>query len=245
MSAAAVSAVSAAASVAPSASASSTSTSSSAAAASSSLDAQLIAATRDGKGLEECKSLIEKGAGVNAKNSSRNTALHYAARYGQDAIAKLLLEHGAVPNVKNTNGWTPLVRDTTGGPLCGFFSFYLKQRKAHLAHIIVIFRHHHSFFSIIYIARGGQQWSCQGRQTAAATQGRLQFQGHAWIYTTARVSVVLSCDSYKVLLLFLKSTLAKIRSTNVTHTHVSPHTPCVFFLFLLYILVLSLFQCRH
>jgi ankyrin repeat protein len=104
MSAAAVSAA-AAASAAPSASAPSTSTSSAAAAASSSLDTQLIAATRDGKGLEECKSLIEKGARVNAKNSSRNTALHYAARYGQDAIAKLLLEHGAVPNVKNGRHW--------------------------------------------------------------------------------------------------------------------------------------------
>jgi hypothetical protein len=113
----------------PAVEASAAAPSASSSSSSSSLDLQLIAATRDGKGLDECKVLIEKGARVNAKNSNRNTALHYAARYGQDNTAKLLLDHGAMANVKNSNGWTPLHEAANNGHV-KLAKLLLQQGKA-------------------------------------------------------------------------------------------------------------------
>ncbi len=48
----------------------------------------------------EIKKLIEKGADVNAKDSSDHTPLHYAAREGYKEIIELLLENGADVNIR-------------------------------------------------------------------------------------------------------------------------------------------------
>lgn len=51
--------------------------------------------------------LLEKGAKVNYQNACRQTALHYAAREGSPRIAKLLIEHGADPNITDYQGKKP------------------------------------------------------------------------------------------------------------------------------------------
>jgi ankyrin repeat protein len=51
---------------------------------------------------------LEKGANVNAKSDGGDTPLHWASKYGNDAIVSLLLENGAKVNVKGEYGWTPL-----------------------------------------------------------------------------------------------------------------------------------------
>ncbi|HUU17636.1 MAG TPA: ankyrin repeat domain-containing protein [Sedimentisphaerales bacterium] len=49
---------------------------------------------------EDLKKLIEKGADVNAKDSSGRTPLHYAASEGYKEIIELLLENGADVNIR-------------------------------------------------------------------------------------------------------------------------------------------------
>lgn len=52
------------------------------------------------------QTLLEKGANANAKDKNNNTALHYAAGYGQADMVKLLLDHKADVSIKNDDGKT-------------------------------------------------------------------------------------------------------------------------------------------
>lgn len=59
--------------------------------------------------------LIERGADVNAVNSRGLTALHYAAKAGNDQAIQLLSDHGARLDVKDRLGRTP--KDMANGVL--------------------------------------------------------------------------------------------------------------------------------
>ncbi|XP_055309566.1 E3 ubiquitin-protein ligase Ufd4 isoform X3 [Sitodiplosis mosellana] len=50
--------------------------------------------------------LCEKGADVN--KGQRSSSLHYAACFGRPSIAKILLKHGANPDLRDEDGKTPL-----------------------------------------------------------------------------------------------------------------------------------------
>ena len=52
--------------------------------------------------------LLEGGADVNAATARGNTALHAATRRGWTEIIELLVEHGAMLEVRNARGQTPL-----------------------------------------------------------------------------------------------------------------------------------------
>jgi ankyrin repeat protein/beta-lactamase regulating signal transducer with metallopeptidase domain len=58
--------------------------------------------------LPEAKSLIEKGADMNAMDWRGWTALHYTARAGNKDMIQLLVSRGAKVNVQNKEGLTPL-----------------------------------------------------------------------------------------------------------------------------------------
>jgi len=57
---------------------------------------------------EIAKTLIEKGADVNAIDKNGATPLHWAASEGHTQIAKMLIESGADVNTKDKDGTTPL-----------------------------------------------------------------------------------------------------------------------------------------
>ncbi len=57
---------------------------------------------------ETAKLAVELGADVNAADDSGQTALHFAAYIGADAIAQFLMEKGAKADVKDSFGMTPL-----------------------------------------------------------------------------------------------------------------------------------------
>lgn len=62
---------------------------------------------------EIIKLLLERGADVNAKESSLGaTALAFAISSGHTEIVRLLLENGADINTKDINGYTPLIEAT-------------------------------------------------------------------------------------------------------------------------------------
>jgi ankyrin repeat protein len=68
-------------------------------------------AAREGRA--DCAALLLRhGAAVNARNSDKNTPLHFAAgvRQGNAECVKLLLEHGADPTLKNMYNSTPAMR---------------------------------------------------------------------------------------------------------------------------------------
>ena len=67
--------------------------------------------------LDKVKSLLEKGADVNAADERGVTALMNAAYYGHLDIIKLLLEKGADVNAKDVYGYTPLILASGGGNL--------------------------------------------------------------------------------------------------------------------------------
>lgn len=50
--------------------------------------------------------LCQKGADVN--KGQRSSSLHYAACFGRPAIARVLLRHGANPDLRDEDGKTPL-----------------------------------------------------------------------------------------------------------------------------------------
>lgn len=62
-----------------------------------------------GTNLDMLKFLVtNKACNINATDNNGETALHHAVTYGDDKAAKLLVEHGALKNIKNVNGQTPL-----------------------------------------------------------------------------------------------------------------------------------------
>jgi ankyrin repeat protein len=54
------------------------------------------------------RSLLERGADVNARNGAGNTPLHLAVYLGLYEVVQILLMRGAEPNTKNNMGKTPL-----------------------------------------------------------------------------------------------------------------------------------------
>jgi ankyrin repeat protein len=58
---------------------------------------------------EIAKLLIERGANVDSKTSTRETPLHVATENNEYSIAQLLVTKGALVNEKNTKGETPLL----------------------------------------------------------------------------------------------------------------------------------------
>lgn len=56
--------------------------------------------------LEMVEYLCEKGADVN--KGQRSSSLHYASCFGRPGIAKVLLKHGANPDLRDEDGKTPL-----------------------------------------------------------------------------------------------------------------------------------------
>ena len=66
--------------------------------------------------LELCRILIDKGADVNYRmDSGAFTALHRSAAAGSYEVTRLLLSHGAKPNITNRRGKTPLQLAIDGG----------------------------------------------------------------------------------------------------------------------------------
>ena len=59
--------------------------------------------------IEDVKDLLNSGADVNTKDMfGGNTGLHWSARLGLNAMARLLIENGANPNIRNDANDTPL-----------------------------------------------------------------------------------------------------------------------------------------
>ena len=58
--------------------------------------------------LDIVRSLLDRGADVDERNSLRMTALHAASSKGNLEVAKLLIERGAYVNARSRGGWTPL-----------------------------------------------------------------------------------------------------------------------------------------
>lgn len=58
--------------------------------------------------------LLENGAPVDSLSPGGNTPLFYAARTGRSKICKLLIEKGALKNVRNANGESPLLFASSG-----------------------------------------------------------------------------------------------------------------------------------
>ena len=67
-----------------------------------------LTATRGNRSAEMWRLLLYAGADVKAKGYQGMTALHNAAAWGDLEGAKVLLAHGAVVNMRDWNGFTPL-----------------------------------------------------------------------------------------------------------------------------------------
>ncbi|KAI9106113.1 ankyrin repeat-containing domain protein [Phlyctochytrium arcticum] len=64
--------------------------------------ALMIAATHKNE-----KVLLDMGAEVNSADGTGSTPLHHAAAWGYFDLINLLMERGALYNIKNARGWTP------------------------------------------------------------------------------------------------------------------------------------------
>ncbi|KAF5620386.1 CAMK kinase [Fusarium sp. NRRL 25303] len=64
------------------------------------------------KQIDEMKMLIDRGCDVEARNSSGETLLYWAARVGSEAAVRLLIENKASPEVGGSRGATPLIAAT-------------------------------------------------------------------------------------------------------------------------------------
>jgi ankyrin repeat protein len=66
------------------------------------------------QGVEIARLLMKFGVDIHAQDKDKDTALHSAAFSGRPEITRLLLDHGANPNVENDQGSTPLHRVSQG-----------------------------------------------------------------------------------------------------------------------------------
>ena len=71
------------------------------------LDRALLVAADQGK-LEEIRSLLDRGANINAVDTIKNTPLHRASRNGHHQCVELLLDRGANINAVDASNDTPL-----------------------------------------------------------------------------------------------------------------------------------------
>ncbi|KAI3647499.1 hypothetical protein MP228_007720 [Amoeboaphelidium protococcarum] len=71
----------------------------------------------DGLQFEQNHNKIDDKLYINRPNGQGLTALHYACAYGHSNICDLLLSHGALPNAKDREGFTPLHALVTEVPL--------------------------------------------------------------------------------------------------------------------------------
>jgi hypothetical protein len=58
--------------------------------------------------IEAIKLCLDRGVDVNAFNTNGATALHSAVQRGAEKVVKYLAEHGAILDMKNKQGRTPL-----------------------------------------------------------------------------------------------------------------------------------------
>ena len=69
------------------------------------------------KSFDEIKSLLKKGADINAKNKDGETALMKMAKWGELELVKYLVENGVNIDKKSPNGDTALIKAAWGGSL--------------------------------------------------------------------------------------------------------------------------------
>ena len=65
--------------------------------------------------VEKVISLLDSGAGINARDQRGWTPLLWAVSRGQTKVVKLLLDKGADVNAKGEHGWTPLMEAANRG----------------------------------------------------------------------------------------------------------------------------------
>jgi len=79
------------------------------------LSKQLISSAEQGN-ISTIRVLLSRNAvDVDASDQEQNTALHYAAKEGHVAAVRLLLQHGADYNNRNSYGWTALMQAAAHG----------------------------------------------------------------------------------------------------------------------------------
>jgi ankyrin repeat protein len=61
--------------------------------------------------LNPIQALIDAGAKVNATNNAKAAAIHKAANNGQRSVVALLINCGAVVDIQDSQGNTPMVRE--------------------------------------------------------------------------------------------------------------------------------------
>jgi ankyrin repeat protein len=67
----------------------------------------LHTASKDGN-VDAVKSMLDRGADINARNPKLETSLHLATNEGKLGVMRMLLERGAEIDAHDKEGWTPL-----------------------------------------------------------------------------------------------------------------------------------------
>lgn len=52
--------------------------------------------------------LLSKGSDLNAEDKNKDTPLHIAVHYDQDVAKEILINHGALPTIRNGDNETAL-----------------------------------------------------------------------------------------------------------------------------------------